>query len=1048
MIEDKPRVLIVDDDESTRTTLALIFGEKGYQTETAGTGQEALDKAREHFFNLVLLDIKLPDMDGVDLLSLLREMHPDMVMVTVTAYASLETAVQALNEGASAYVTKPLNMDEVLATVRQVLEQQRLAVENRRLLETLQRELAEREQAEAQIRRLAMQLKSIVRPARQMSALLDLDELTQRVVQSLQEVTGCYNANLFLLEGDELVLAAGRGGYATGSPPLGYRMSVGQGIIGDVAQSGRPLLVPDVSQEPRYFHWEGLPETRSELAVPVQYGDCVLGVMDMQHAEPEAFDAADLEALGVLADQLGVALQNARLFEETRRRAAHLEALNAIIAAAAGASDLPGLLETTLDYTLRALCLEMGAIWLADEPGAPARVQVLRGFPAEFEREMGKAMARASPPIWRSISRPQPVADWRLETQHEAQSTLAPIMARFGIRASLVVPIVKEGQRLGGLSVASPSPREWSPEEIALAEAVGRQIGAAAERARLYEAEHSRRELLDTLYHLSKLLVATGELEEVLNIIARYAGETLHVTFCRIVILEQDAFICRAAHPTRVLNRDLGVGQPEPPPAWAHYQRVLDEREPVLLNEDDPILSAAERQALLLDAAQTLCLCPLRAGDEEIGVLVLGEERGQTHEPFDADKLRLAGAIADIAASALHRAILHRQTRQRLERLDALRTIDMTITASLDLDVTLNVLLDQMTERLHVDAADILLFDPGTLSLEFVAGRGIDSRVRGRTSRRPGECLASRAVLERRSVSISDLRPVPVQGLQISDLESGRPEMPNLQPILSPVEVSEICNLKSEGFVAYHAAPLISKGQVKGVLELLYREPPDGDPEWLHFVESVAAQAAIAIDNVELFRNLQRSNAELTLAYDNTLAGWARALELRDAETEGHSRRVTDMTLDLAGAMGLSDEELVHVRRGALLHDIGKMGIPDSILTKPGELDDDEWDIVRLHPVHAFEMLSPVPFLRPALDIPHCHHERWDGTGYPRGLKGQQIPLPARIFAVVDVYDALSTDRPYRKAWPREKVLAHIREQAGKHFDPRVVEVFMKLEIS
>ncbi|MFQ5343213.1 MAG: HD domain-containing phosphohydrolase, partial [Anaerolineae bacterium] len=541
---------------------------------------------------------------------------------------------------------------------------------------------------------------------------------------------------------------------------------------------------------------------------------------------------------------------------------------------------------------------------------------------------------------------------------------------------------------------------------------------------------------LDTLYHLSKQLIATDELEDVMHIIARHAGEAVHVTFCRIVVLERDAFICRAAHPTRVLNRDLGVGQPDPPPAWAHYQRVLGEREPLLLSQDDPTLSAAERQALLLDVAQTLCLCPLQAGDEDIGVLVLGEERGQAREPFDVDKLRLARAMADIAVSALHRAMLHRQTRQRLERLDALRTIDTAITASLDLEVILNVLLDQVTERLNVDAADVLLFDPNTLGLEFVAGRGIDSPATGWTGLRLEECLAGRAVLERHT--IADLR------LQVSDLEPEWPEMSNLKPEISNLQ-SEISNLQSEGFVAYSAAPLIAKGEVKGVLELFHREPLYPDPEWVNFVESVAAQAAIAIDNIKMFRNLQRSHSEITLAYDHTLEGWARALELRDAETEGHSRRVTNMALDLAIAMGLSDEELVHVRRGALLHDIGKMGIPDSILSKPGELDDDDWDIVRLHPVHAFEMLSPIPYLRPALDIPYCHHERWDGTGYPRRLKGAQIPLPARIFAVVDVCDALSTDRPYRKAWPREKVLAHIREEAGKHFDPEVVEVFLGL---
>jgi len=233
---------------------------------------------------------------------------------------------------------------------------------------------------------------------------------------------------------------------------------------------------------------------------------------------------------------------------------------------------------------------------------------------------------------------------------------------------------------------------------------------------------------------------------------------------------------------------------------------------------------------------------------------------------------------------------------------------------------------------------------------------------------------------------------------------------------------------------------------VKGVLEILHRTPLDSEPEWLEFLEALAAQAAIAIDNAELFDDLQRANAELAQAYDATLEGWSRALEMRDKETKDHTRRVTGMTVRLARTMGFSEEELVHIRRGGLLHDIGKMAIPDGILLKPAPLTGAEEEIMRKHPLYAYEMLSPIPYLRPALDIPYCHHERWDGTGYPRGLKGEQIPLAARIFAVVDVWDALRSDRPYRSGWPEEMVRTYIRERAGKLFDSQVVEAFLKLK--
>ena len=189
--------------------------------------------------------------------------------------------------------------------------------------------------------------------------------------------------------------------------------------------------------------------------------------------------------------------------------------------------------------------------------------------------------------------------------------------------------------------------------------------------------------------------------------------------------------------------------------------------------------------------------------------------------------------------------------------------------------------------------------------------------------------------------------------------------------------------------------------------------------------------------------NLKQAHIDLQKAYDATLEGWARALELRDSETQGHSIRVTGQTLELARVMGILGGDLDHVRRGALLHDIGKMGIPDAILQKPGPLTEEEWLIMKKHPEYAYRLLSPIDYLRPALDIPYCHHEKWDGTGYPRGLKQEEIPLSARIFAVVDVYDALSTDRPYRPAFPMDKIIAYLTENAGIHFDPGVMEAFI-----
>lgn len=197
--------------------------------------------------------------------------------------------------------------------------------------------------------------------------------------------------------------------------------------------------------------------------------------------------------------------------------------------------------------------------------------------------------------------------------------------------------------------------------------------------------------------------------------------------------------------------------------------------------------------------------------------------------------------------------------------------------------------------------------------------------------------------------------------------------------------------------------------------------------------------------NAELEDRVQARTRELAETYDTTLEGFARALELRDKETEGHSRRVTENTLKLAQRLHISSEALEEIRSGAILHDIGKISIPDEILHKKGKLTKKERAIIQEHPKTAYKLLSPIPFLSKALEIPYCHHEKWDGTGYPRGLKGNDIPVSARIFAVADVWDALSNDRPYNKAWPRKKIIKYFQEQSGKHFDPYIVNIFLKM---
>jgi HD-GYP domain-containing protein (c-di-GMP phosphodiesterase class II) len=356
----------------------------------------------------------------------------------------------------------------------------------------------------------------------------------------------------------------------------------------------------------------------------------------------------------------------------------------------------------------------------------------------------------------------------------------------------------------------------------------------------------------------------------------------------------------------------------------------------------------------------------------------------------------------------------------QLEQMDALRAIDLSITSGADLSQTLSRILEHVRKYLNIDAASVLLLNPHNQRLEFAAGSGFRTPAIQHTHLNIGEGLAGQAVQKRKIVHVPNLKNRKTGLLRSPDFSK-------------------------ENFITYYAIPLIAKEQVLGVLEIFHRFALSADQDWMNFLNTLAGQAAIAIDNAMMFKDLQHSNAELTLAYDKTIDGWSRALDLRDKETEDHTRRVTELTLRLAQRMDIPDEELIHLRRGSTLHDIGKVAIPDHILFKPAPLTKDEWTIMRRHPLIAAEMLKPISYLAPALPIPRSHHEKWDGSGYPDGLVRESIPLAARIFAFADVYDALTSDRPYRPAWSQADTLEYVSKNSGGHFDPKIAPIFIRM---
>jgi len=478
----------------------------------------------------------------------------------------------------------------------------------------------------------------------------------------------------------------------------------------------------------------------------------------------------------------------------------------------------------------------------------------------------------------------------------------------------------------------------------------------------------------------------------------------------------------------RINQAALVIGSPPEGPyelifSWGNWDQICENKEPITgLLTDPQVINNLNLNNRFIEnyfpqnpGPSPIYGSPLIAHDETLGALWIGR-----HKPFSAAESQLIQGVAEMSASALQRARQHELTQRNLERIAALHSIDQAISGSFNLSLTLHIILEQVVSQLDVDAVDIFLIDPDTQQPTYAEGLGFRRYQPQMGISQTREGLVWRVFQKRELVAIPNLQkdaPTLIRGGMFS----------------------------VEGFQSYYGVPLIAKGKIQGVLEVFHRKPLRVDNEWFEFLNTFGTQAAIAIDNAALVENLRRTNLELDQAYQATLEGWVHALYLRDESTEGHTQRVVEKALKLAQAVGIPEKQLLHIRRGALLHDIGKLGVPDRILNKPGPLSAEEWILMRKHPEYAREMLQPIEFLRPAMPIPYAHHEKWDGSGYPEGASGTRIPIEARVFALIDVWDALNSPRPYRDAWSENKIHQYIREQSGSHFDPQVVSTWERV---
>jgi HD-GYP domain-containing protein (c-di-GMP phosphodiesterase class II) len=408
---------------------------------------------------------------------------------------------------------------------------------------------------------------------------------------------------------------------------------------------------------------------------------------------------------------------------------------------------------------------------------------------------------------------------------------------------------------------------------------------------------------------------------------------------------------------------------------------------------------------------------PLVTREKNIGSLWVAFE-----QPISESNMHLFLSICDIVAEALKRGKQYEQTQLRLQQLAVLHDIDSAILRNDGLITIFDVALKHLMEHVDVHAAAVLLLNSASGKLECVHGQGIQSLDFYRTSLFLEECLSGRFSIHNRSIDIFNV-----------------------------FECQKTCKradfLINRGFMACYGVPLTIQGEIIGVIEIFNQQILDLGKSRVAFLEIIATKIAKAIANTGLFTDLFGPQTILPVTDQSNIEGLSHALNLQDKETEAHSQRAAKMTVLIAKSMGIHENRLERIQKGSLLHDIGKMGVPENIINKPGPLSDDEWEVVRRHPVYAYNLIKHNPYLQNSIDIPYCHHEKWDGTGYPQGLIGEQIPIAARIFAVTDVWDALRSNRPYRSAWTANQARNFILQQSGKHFDPQVVEKFFELAL-
>ncbi len=880
--------------------------------------------------------------------------------------------------------------EEHLTIAQTFANQVAIAMENTRLFE---QEYHRRNQAEI-----------LSKATSALANTLDINSLFENILDWLKKIVPYDSASIMLANGDDTqYLAAKRG--------LPEHFFIGQNFpIAEkwkqVAVSRKPFIIEDAQINHFFTKWEGSAYIRGWMCIAMNIQDKLIGFLNLDSKTIGIYTEEHGILVQTFSNQAATAIENARLFELEQKRRKDAEIVRQAATVLTTLLDLPSLHEAILEWLYKITPYTSASI-LEKEAGH-LRITAAKGLPNP-ENSLVQTFP-ADNILYRTMTEtytPLIIEDCEKDARFENWGGNKNIHGWMG------VPMISRGQVIGVITLDSLTPNAFTQNDAITAQTYAHQAAASLENSRLFTETKQRLDELEIVSRVSFALRAAHDAREMLPILLNEIKASMNTDSAAIWIydIEDNELKAKATTgwytnlPSPNFKTNEGIA------GMVYSSGKIHEHDGLI---GDPKINA--ENVNFFGEKRSGIAVPIRTVSETIGVLAVA-----LNAPLKikSHQIRLITTIAEIAGNAIYRSNLYERSEEQIQRLTTLRELDTAIASSLDLRITLSILTEHLIKKMGVSAVAVLVFNADSQMFDYYAIAGFKNRENIQSPLNIGDGLAGQILLSRRAFYIKNLNE-----------ENGS---------------IQFKSLKSEQFSSYYAIPLFSKGTTQGILETYFRKPFSPTADWLDFVHTLAEQAVIAIDNAKLFEKLQHSNQELSLAYDTTLEGWGKALELRDKETQGHTSRVTDLTLKLARQMNIPETELLQIRRGSLLHDIGKMGVSDSILHKNGDLTDEERSEMRNHPQYAYDMLFPIEYLRPALDIVYCHHEWWDGSGYPRNLKYEEIPLSARIFSIIDVWDALSSDRSYRKAWQSEKILEYIHSLSGKQFDPQIVDAFFKL---